>query len=274
MSWRRFLMVCLAVALSSGTMTLSAAGPAVAQFPDDGELGPAGVAVDLSKPFYESGGFGATTSVLYVSGRLPVGSATLVAGLGLSRAAIDGSSNTVLGNPRIGFIAGQADGLQLELAGTLPLATAIEGDDDYAVGTAYLADVERPENFLEDAASLSAQLSRVWAGGDTEPQWRVRGGVVALFATEGSGETETFARYGASTRIPFDRTTLRFELGGIAWLSQGNLSLSERTIHTVGAALALRRDGGAIPELYVRLPLDSDLSEDLDAVVGMRILLQ
>ncbi len=273
MYWRRLLNAGVGVACVSASVLATSSVPLGAQLPDDPTPGAARLAFDLSKPFFEEDGFGAATSTLYVSGQVPVRRATVLLGLGLSHATAEGSSSTMLGNLRVGFLAEGSNGLQFELAGTLPTARKIAGDDDFAVATAWVADFERPERFLRDVASLSGQLARTWGGEGTAPSWRVRGGFMGLFSTEGSDDTEAFARYGVSTRIPFDRTTLRLEAGGIARLSGDGLSFTERTTHTIGAAVAFRRASGATPEVYLRFPLDSDLSDALDVVVGMRVVL-
>jgi hypothetical protein len=92
-----------------------------------------------------------------------------------------------------------------------------------------------------------------------------------MLPTKGSGDREVFARYGAFTRIPMEQAILGFELGGIALLTEHGPSLSERTIHTAAASLGLT--GRLQPTLYVRIPVDSELGDALDGVIGLRLRL-
>lgn len=228
--------------------------------------------LDLAKPFYDGDGIGAGTAILQMTAFVPAGSAGFFVDLGVSRATAEGAgSNTALSNPRIGFVARDDGGSQVELALTVPLARILQGDDDFAVGTAFFADLERPETFIPDLASASAQFRKSWTG-DRGATWGIRlGGLVTLpVGDEGDGP-EFWARYGGFTRIPLDQAALGLELSGIGRLSDEG-SIAERTLHFLTASLGLPSTR-LRPELYLRLPVDSDLGDVLDAVVGLRVSL-
>jgi hypothetical protein len=90
--------------------------------------------------------------------------------------------------------------------------------------------------------------------------------------TEGPGDPEAFARYGVFTRIPVQSTRVGLEISGIAHLTGEEGSLTDRTTHHAGASIALP-SWRAAPEFYARVPLDDDLRDDLNLVLGLRVAL-
>ncbi len=226
------------------------------------------VTLDLAKPYLEgSDKLGFTTSVLTANVTVPVqGRVWLFGSLGLAHATLpDYPSSQTTSNPRIGLLMGDADGTRGELSVTLPLSHEF-GEDDYATFVALFADLEHVENYTPDLTTLNALVLPVRT---LDSGARIGARIGASLGLS-EGNTDVLARYAGFGSTRAGDAELEVELSGIATVSSGEGSLSDRTLHHVTLAAGLP-DTRTRPKLYLRLPLDHDASDVLSAVVGLRV---
>jgi hypothetical protein len=226
------------------------------------------------KPFFDTDGFfgdgfGFTTSILDATVVVPFSPGpALFVRMGLAHATIEGApSSSTLSNPRLGVLFGEEGATNGELHVDLPLGSEF-GDDDYATGMAFLTDFERIERFLPDAWSAGGSVT---AESITESDTRFGGrlGANVWVPTEDGADAEVIGLFGGFVRVPARSARIGAELSGLVIVSESGLSLGERmTSHlTLSGALP---SVAASPEVYVRLPLDDDVSEALKFVLGLR----
>ena len=224
------------------------------------------VGLELAKPFIGDSGLSWYTSTLRARLLAPVGeTAALLADWGLSMAGTDFGSDETLSNPELGiaFLGddGESDGY---LSVILPIGREL-GDDDVSVGVAAVSNFAWLDRFNEDVWSVNAGYTpetALGASGASRLNLELVGSV--MIPQEGGGDNELFTRYVVGVSQDTSTLRLRADLEGLMIVSEGDLSLAERTIHqlVVGAD---GLEGG--PGFFVRIPVDDDL-EQVDAVVG------
>lgn len=221
------------------------------------------VGMEVSKTIFEEAEFDFYTSV--IRGRLltPMNDRVYFsADIGLSIAGSEFASSTTLSNPEVGVLIAGDDGRTRGYATVvLPLAQEF-GDDDFATGLGILYDIERIDRFPPDLWSVNAVATPVIDVGQNAEMHLVMGGSVVIPKEE--GDAELFGRYGVSLARQWERFRIGAELSGYGIVSEGGLSLSERTIHQV--SLKAGRSAGS--GLFVRVPLDDEL-QGVDAIVGV-----
>jgi hypothetical protein len=231
--------------------------------PSDGAV----VALELNKPFLESDAFGTATSTLMARVLIPMGERVHFMGdLGLSYATANEVNSTTLSNAELGVVFEDADALPIvRLSVVVPTGKEF-GDDDFATGTGFFTHPERVDRFLPDMWSINGEVSpsRRFAGGHMG--FRLGGSVMI----PDQGDSELFARYGGYFVRESGGGRFGVEMSGQAIISESGLSLGERTIHQVTLLGGVLRDG-AVPELFLRIPLDGDVNDVMKAVVGVRV---
>lgn len=257
----RFIPLMLASAL-----VLAAPGPSHAQVTDLTPADRAIFAVEVTKPFFSEGDFGFTTSTILGRTLIPVGERVWFQGdLGLSVASWGDESGAALSNATVGVVLANASEWPLaRFAVSLPTSRDF-GEEGLARVTGIYADPHGWERFIDDAWSIHGLLTPGAQLPDGSLGLRVGGS--AYFPEEG-GDPEFYGRYGAYLTREVSRVRLGVELLGLAWLSQPDLSFSERTVHQLTASVGLAR-AAASPDLFVRLPLDDDFDEAV--MVGIRL---
>ncbi len=256
--------------------TALAAGLLLAPLPAVGQLSHAlpasdgGVELAVAKPFFENGDAGAATGVLLARAAIPTsGDFSLFAEWGVSHGTYAGSSgNTTTSNLALGAAFGSAEATSGSVMVSLPVASE-SGDDDFATFVGLFTDPDHLERFLPDvwAAEAAVRSLRMLDSGSAVGI-RVAGTVMG--SSQEGADTELYTRYSAFGRVPAGSAHLGAEISGVAILSEGGLDLGERTFHHLTAFAGLPEVGGA-PELYVRIPLDSDFNDVVTAVVGVRV---
>jgi hypothetical protein len=232
--------------------------------PSDGRI----FALELWKSFFDELDVGFTTSVL--RGRLLYPAwegGRLIADMSLAHGRAFEESSWALSNPEIGvaFVGSGADPTG-ELTVTLPLASEFGGDNFGAI-VGFLHDATRLERFVDEVWSVNGVYTPTLALGDGAAIG-LRLGASVLFPD--GQDTELFARYGVSAAGTSDRIRLGGEVTGSAILSEGDLSLNERTIHQMTLLLGIER-AGVVPDLLIRVPLESSVRDAMPVSVGFRL---
>jgi len=182
----------------------------------------------------------------------------------------ESESESAIGNPYLGLeLKGQNSPAFAEFGIRLPLASEKK---DLSLFTGLFTDIDRLEAFLPNILSISgmANLHHVDKSGFAV---RLRGGPSLLINTDSNGgddDTELFISYSAQTGYESERVSVLGGLTGRANMTEDNLSFSERSIHQLGfnASVGL---GNVRPGLHFRIPLDDDLKESLDFVMGFNL---
>jgi hypothetical protein len=259
---RKAVLAAALVAL--GAIPTHGAGQIENAPPSDGQT----FALEVWKPFFDQFDEGFTTSVL--RGRLLYPAwegGHLIADLSLAHGRAFGESSWTLSNPEVGVaFAGAGAHPAGEVTVMLPLAREF-GGDDFGTGIGLLHDATRVERFIEDIWSVNGAYT---------PSFALDGGAVvglrlggAVLFPDGQ-DTELFARYGASVAGTSDRIRLGGEVTGTAIVSESDLSFNERTIHQMTLLLGIERDG-LVPDLLIRVPLESSVRDAMPVSVGVRL---
>lgn len=172
------------------------------------------------------------------------------------------------GNPYLGVeIDLPGSGIHLELGGRVSIVDSV----DSATSIGFLADpVDRPEAFLPGVASATGRVHGRWIDAHGLGVL-VHGGVTGWLPVDG-GESELHATYGARLARVGPAWTALAGLTGRANLSADGRDLGERTLHQFGAAASLSV-GPLRPGLELRVPLDENLREAMDWVLGVTLQL-
>ncbi|UCG51420.1 MAG: hypothetical protein JSW58_14730, partial [Candidatus Latescibacterota bacterium] len=180
------------------------------------------------------------------------------------------SGDNALGNPYVGVELWSREDVFFELGGRLPVAP----DDDEEGGAAAMVGlftdfVDRLEAFASDAVPIVAAFNYLYKG-QSGLGFRLRGGTSFQIATGEREETEWFVLYG--TQIGYWGPVVNFSggLSGRLWVTEDAGSFGEQTWHQVVLALGFA-PGVVQPSVNIRFPLDEDLSDILDWVVGINL---
>jgi len=171
------------------------------------------------------------------------------------------------GNPYFG-IEGPADaGLSWEIGVRLPLASEKK---TYALSVGYLSDYDRMEAFGRELLplQLSLNIRRMDASGLNA---RLRFGPdfwVYTASDRSDDRFELLMHY--SGQVGFEGKGLAVLAGitGRLIVTEGDLNIGERTFHQLGISAGVNL-GRFRPALFARFPLDKDLSEILENVIGL-----
>jgi hypothetical protein len=217
-----------------------------------------------------------TTSVFFLSFRVPASEKALFVAevpfvhSGLkSNAFGSGSTSNLLGNPYIGFELGKTGHPVFgELGVRLPLAKGF-GGGGFADGVGLYTDFDRFEAFFIEVASITGMLNYRHKA-PSGVAVRLRGGPIYTFSTGQNPDSETYLGYSAQVWHESRRVHVGGGLTGRMVLSGGPGSLGERTIHQLGV-FANFPAGKVQPGVHIRLPLDEELSNDLNLVFGVNL---
>ena len=258
---QRPAFLCLA-----GVLALSVPGTADAQLQRMRQADEQTVAVELAKPFIGSSGLSFYTSTLRARALIPTGERTaFLADWGISIAGTDFGSDWTLGNPEVGIVLVNDEGESSAFFSVVvPIAQEF-GDDDVSAFTGTFTDFSWPERFNEDLWSANAGLTPSFPLGDSDVTRFNLQVVGSLLVPQNGGDSELFSRYSFGLSQETATLRLRADLEGLAVISEGDLSLGERTIHQLVVGID-GLEGG--PGAFVRVPIDDDLQQ-LDAVVGV-----
>ncbi|MGH7538328.1 MAG: hypothetical protein ACREMF_06820 [Gemmatimonadales bacterium] len=262
---RRHRLACSALILAG----LVHPGRAHAQvLSPSGDPSPKAVFLDILKPMFEGGGLTFLTTIDELGVRWQLGELVLVGEFPLVHAKQKGATqgSTVIGNPYFGMATNPRGSFIGELGVRLPIAS-VSGDAFLAPSVGLIGDYTEFEAYFSDLLTIR---------GIAGYRFRKAGGLAVRTALRptfviptSGGEPELFLDYAFQVGYEKDRAGLGAAINGRAIVTQ-NLSLGERTVHdlSLGAAVAF---GRLRPGVLVRLPLENDLSQVLNASVGVKL---
>jgi hypothetical protein len=267
---RRVALFCLVAVLS---LTGSAAAQDYWMYPG----GMNSVSLQIFKPSLaeHSSNYGLLTSTWVVSTRFDAGSNTAVfVSLPVSNAVWNyrdySEKQTIIGNPYIGFEFGSRDSLRtIRPLGRVGFRLPIASDEkDWAAGLGY-------ETLFNSFESMIAKLwtIQVGMGVDLVSQTGFTGSinfdVAAMIPNEG-GDSEIFGDFCPTLTYASQGFCGGVGYAGRIWLSEGDMSLSERTVDQLGFEAGYRI-GSFRPGAHLRLPLDENLSDEIDNIYGLSL---
>ena len=176
---------------------------------------------------------------------------------------------TSLGKPYVGVeIAEPGASTFFEVGLRVPLASE-EGE---GLETGFLADHNRVEAFVPDWVSILLVPNYVY---DSPSGFsvRLRLGPSLLVVTEKeefSDRVELFGLYGAQLRYQARQVRVGAGFTGRLIVTEEEAHFEERSVHHVGGALI--GDLGTVrPGLHLKVPVDEELGDGLDYVVGVSL---
>ena len=259
--------------LALAALLVAAAAPASAQSIWLDRSVPKSIHLELAKPLLEGDGDGFFTFNTYLSTRLPLGeNLSFVGELPVATLAIesdfDDESSTAFGNVYLGIesnVRGESGGW-FEAGVRLPTAS----DDEFAVFTGVLGDLDRWEAFFPNAMFIhgAAHWRKVPRAGGVGADFRLAPQV--WFPTEDEGETELFATYGA--QVLFQSTGARGGAGLTGRWFVTDDDEGDASSHQVEAAFDFL-SGSVRPGVTFRVPLEDDVLffESPDATIGVTL---
>lgn len=189
---------------------------------------------------------------------------------GTDRIRIDGRTfnQDAIGNPYLGVEIGAPRSSVFAELGLRPPITP--SGDNFAGFVGAFADFDRLEAFQSDRAFLSAVVNyRPNNASGIHP--RLRAGPVFQMTTRGRGEfLEVWLVYSAQGWYDAGLVGLGAGLTGRALLTAEAFTFRRNTQHQVGVAARVTR-GHLRPGLHARVPLDENLRDFLDFVVGLNL---
>ena len=180
--------------------------------------------------------------------------------------ASSGEEGTLLGNPflGIGFLSG---GVRAELGmrpsivtDNAPVASVLAGA---------VANIERMEAYAQ-AWSFSADVSYALADA-SGLRFEVGGGPM-LALPKGGGTKPVYVNYRAGFGLEVSRVRFMSYLSGRWYVNDSGANFGQATVHqlTLAGTYVGRR---VRPTVFVRVPLDQDLSDVLSTVLGLGVTL-
>jgi len=180
-------------------------------------------------------------------------------------------SQNIFGNPYLGFeITDRTGAFTPEFGVRVPVTPE---DKFLGVITGLYADYDRLEAFLPDTLSVMT-LANYRYRDQSGFALKLRGGQSLLFDTSRyGGGAELFISYSAQAGYESERFSILGGVTGRALLTEENASFAERSIHQLGfnASVGL---GKVRPGVHFRLPLDDDLKNVIDSVLGVNLGVQ
>lgn len=180
----------------------------------------------------------------------------------------DSESETLLGNPYIGFdIASVNPQLSTEVGIRIPV-----GSDDKEIASylGALGDMERRDAYISGCLPISARFK--YQSNQVDPvAFRLQGGPMIIFNADEYFEdnTEIFLNYGGFIGVKSANTTIMAGMTGLMMVSESGMDFDERTIHFAGATLGINMKNAQLG-IYFKVPIDDELLEDaLDDVIGL-----
>lgn len=179
---------------------------------------------------------------------------------------ISEASNAV-GNPYLGMEWGpKGSPFHVEFGARAPLADA----DEFGAMTGLFSDfVLRADAFVDDFVPVTAMGNHTYRH-PSGFMTRLRVGPALWVATEDEVDSELFARYTAQAGYDTRRLTV---LGGFlsrTLLTEEDVDFGERSVHQVGVTARAKLDR-VQPGLLVLLPVDDDLSGEVDYTLGVTL---
>jgi hypothetical protein len=217
------------------------------------------------------------TSALFFSGRFPATHTISVVGeipfshFGRESDFDSDETDNAIGNPYLG-IETHAEGSPVfgEFGFRFPLAPEDDGEDAAFAGL-LTEFVDRAEAFVIDAFPISGALNYK-SKKPTGFVVRFRGGGTVWIAPGDRDESELFLLYSAQAGYESPEVNFLAGFSGRCLLSEEDIDIAERTFHHLGLAINLTF-GSLRPGISLRIPIDEDMTDILDSVFGLSLLI-
>lgn len=267
----------LAMVWTCGVLPTALSGQLAELRPADGTRLEVGVARPfLAGGYSDVGAFsGAVGARIFMP--LPTGGAVFVEGgashlTSKSRSTYGSGSggtpsygSTTVSNVTLGVVSGNQKDTWGAFAVTAPTVKSW-GDGGGSAYFGVLTDPHHLERFIDEAVTLDGTLglTHETVAGGAVGGWA---SLAAIFPVEGGWDSEMIGRYAVFASSP-GSVRVRGEITGLVLITEEG-SFTERTDHFLGASVALA-DRASEPELFLRVPLDSDMREGLSYIAGLR----
>lgn len=191
---------------------------------------------------------------------------TLRADIPISSSGFVNFDNTeqALGNPYIGIGIKSNDRTSLNFGIRLPLAQ----DDEFALFTGLLTDQRRTEAFIPDAFTLNAGIRHIYKAPTNLLQIDAGASGDLIFIQEDDGEF--FVDYHAMVWLVPPKVKVGAGITGTTFVT-GDGDFSENTTNFLNISAKLR--GVFQPGLFIRVPIDDQVSEIFDYSIGINFSL-
>jgi len=210
------------------------------------------------------------TSVAYLSSRFAIGPKVLAeVELPVSRFSYSSdnwdASETAIGNPYLG-VRIPGNGVDTRIGIRLPVASS---DDGSALGIGFVGDYDRFEAYLPDVLTVSSSVMGLLKPSD-QFTLKLGGGPVVSVLTKDTGgdQAEVFAQYALLAEVKTSPVIVQGGFTGRAIVTESDLSFAERSVHQFGLGVT-RSSGTFRPGAHLRVPIDDDLGDAIDFVVGV-----
>lgn len=178
-----------------------------------------------------------------------------------------GSSESTVGDLYLGLEERAArDGASFEFGVRIPMASEDKGAAE-TVGI--FSDVNRWEAFLPKVFSVVIGANYRYLDADGLGV-RLRLAPSLDVPTEGGGDSEVYGLYTVQFIYLGPQAEVTVGLSGRVWITEGALDFGQRSVHQLDAAVSLA--GQKVrPGLQLRVPVDEDFQDVVDAVVGLQV---
>jgi len=226
--------------------------------------------VEFVIPSFESSFFEAPTSVLFFYSRFTVlEKFDIVVDLPLSHLSTEdipgfgntSTNSTAVGNPYIGI---EADIPQSNFTVDAGIRIPVAPDDNSGLTTGQLVESLRLEAFIPKTFAIKSNLNYERSF-KSDFIVKAGGGFNIIFPDD--AETEGLFQYYSQLLYNIDVLTFGGGLTGQVLFSEDGLSIEERSLHKVGIIAAIDFSPFSTG-VYYYTPLDDDLSDILNSVIG------
>jgi len=246
------------------------------------------IAIEVLKPnFKGDDDFTFISSALFLSGRFSLGGNLIFVGeVPLAHANLDDikivdpstgetifeldfESETIIGNPYVGLqFHKPGSNIFTEIGGRIPVTP----DDKFSASSiGASADFDRLEAFASDLLAITGKIN-YHNKNASNLVIRLRGGPTVWIPTD-EGDTELLLDYSAQVGYEGQQVSVIGGLTGRLIVTEEDLDFGERTFHHLGASASLNL-GTVSLGIHFRIPIDEDLSDSIDSVLGLNLVFQ
>lgn len=182
-------------------------------------------------------------------------------------------SETDIGNPYIGIaIFNKESSVLFDLGFRLPLAPSFNISDpgnNAGLFTGVLVENYNLGKYVPETFSITSQIKYRWQN-PAGLIVKFGGGPDLIFPPD-DADAELFLNY--HSQFLFSTGDFRIGAGftGLLFISENDISFGDRTIHDLGI-LSVYDFGPIEAEAYLRVPLDDEIRNDLNFVLGLNLL--
>ena len=182
---------------------------------------------------------------------------------------LDFEPETIIGNPYVGLeFRKPGSSVFTEIGGRIPVTP----DDKFSASSiGGSADFDRLEAFASDLLAITGKIN-YHNKNASNLVIRLRGGPTVWIPTD-EGDTELLLDYSAQVGYEGQQVSVIGGLTGRLIVTEEDLDFGERTFHHLGASASLNL-GTVSPGIHFRIPIDEDLSDSIDSVLGLNLVFQ